>query len=315
MDARTEAALRAGRPTYLYSVIPGGAYTPEELHSAIAEDIVVARHYADVSPDAARAEVVADDRLVYVSYRKDGSIYWTKNKVRLRRGETILTDGTSAIRARCGNRISTEAMAPVSEAEPDPVIFDRLLDDDDVGPAAASERPAAGADLLLSEPLSAGVRPTATMVSSPLASRDRGVADPAPGIATPSDPDPLVDDPSRTPGDPSPAPGTNPPPAPPTRDDGPLDAGPDPVSTPPGLLDPLPGIITEDPPDQQDPLVLVPGQDWLNPETPDGPPGWYGGDPGAPLAPVNPVPVPEPGTLLLVGGGAVALLRKLRARR
>jgi hypothetical protein len=30
--------------------------------------------------------------------------------------------------------------------------------------------------------------------------------------------------------------------------------------------------------------------------------------------PINPVPVPEPGTLLMVGGGVAAVVRKLRAR-
>jgi hypothetical protein len=34
-----------------------------------------------------------------------------------------------------------------------------------------------------------------------------------------------------------------------------------------------------------------------------------------PAEPVNPVPVPEPGTFLLVGGGVAALVRTFRTRR
>ena len=117
------------RPVFRHSVIPGGVYSPAELKNALARDAVAASHYPSLKPEAVRAAVVTQDRFAYVSYRKDDQIYWTRNKVRLSAGETILTDGANEIRARCGNCISDTAMLPVADVEPDAAELDRLVDE------------------------------------------------------------------------------------------------------------------------------------------------------------------------------------------
>ena len=106
-------APKDGRANYNYSVIPGGARNPQELAHAMQTDSVVAEHYRDVDPSTMRPERVSANRLAYVSYRKNDQVFWTKNKVRIYEGETILTDGDREIRGRCGNAIS---MAPSSAA-------------------------------------------------------------------------------------------------------------------------------------------------------------------------------------------------------
>ena len=56
------------------------------------------------------------------------------------------------------------------------------------------------------------------------------------------------------------------------------------------------------------------GGDPANPENPENPGNPQ--NPGNPENPPNPVPTPEPGTLLLVGGGVISItLRRLRSRR
>mgnify|MGYP007054665806 CR=1 FL=1 len=127
------ANLESDRPVYRHSVIPGGAYTPEELRTALVKDPVAATHYEGLNRNAVRQEIVKRDRFAYVSYRKNDQIYWTRNKVRLAAGETILTDGTQEVRARCGNCISETPMSPVAETEPDLIELDRLVDDDEPG--------------------------------------------------------------------------------------------------------------------------------------------------------------------------------------
>ncbi|NOT28153.1 MAG: hypothetical protein HOP16_18890, partial [Acidobacteria bacterium] len=116
------------RAVFKHSVIPGGVFTPEELQSALAQDAVAAAHYRNLNTSAVRTETVKQDRLAYVSYRKDDQIYWTRNKVRLKQGETILTDGASEVRARCGNCISETPGFPVAEVEPEAAELDRLVD-------------------------------------------------------------------------------------------------------------------------------------------------------------------------------------------
>lgn len=106
------------RRLYPYSVIPGGVESAQELRNAIANDPLVARLYANF--DLSRAHVVrlSKDQEVYVSYRLGGRIFWTKKRLLLRTGETVLTDGTHEARTRCGNRVSETPMQPVAPNEP-----------------------------------------------------------------------------------------------------------------------------------------------------------------------------------------------------
>ena len=121
LEKALKASAESSRPNYPFSVIGGGVFNAAELGAAIKRDDVVAAHYKDVSLEDVRVERVTEPRFAYVSYRKGDEIYWTKNKVRLHPGETILTDGDTQIRARCGNCISLEPMLPTSPDEPESV--------------------------------------------------------------------------------------------------------------------------------------------------------------------------------------------------
>src|SRR5579875_2590657 len=75
---------RFDRPRlYPYSVVPGGVESVQELRNAIANDPLVASLYAKC--DLSRAHVVrlTESQEVYVSYRMDGKIYWTKKRLLL----------------------------------------------------------------------------------------------------------------------------------------------------------------------------------------------------------------------------------------
>ncbi|MDQ1409357.1 MAG: hypothetical protein QOJ41_1092 [Acidobacteriaceae bacterium] len=106
------------RTLYPYSVIAGGAESPQELKEAVAVDPVVAQHYLDF--DLAKAHRVTLDapKLVYVSYRIGNKVFWTKHKLALRKGEAMLSDGRNMARTRCGNRISVLPVRPNAPAEP-----------------------------------------------------------------------------------------------------------------------------------------------------------------------------------------------------
>lgn len=102
------AASRSLRPNFPYSVIAGGAYSPAELRYAAKTDHLVSGHYDDFDLKSAHLVRLTDDRFQYVSYRLKNHIYWTRRKLRIPKGEVLLTDGTNFARTRCGNRLSSK---------------------------------------------------------------------------------------------------------------------------------------------------------------------------------------------------------------
>ena len=107
------ASNQTGRRIYPFSVIPGGAYSAEELALARRIDSVVAAHYANFDSDSVELRTLSRDELMYVSYRKANRIFWTLDKRRIPRGETVLSDGKHMARTRCGNRLSAGPQFPV----------------------------------------------------------------------------------------------------------------------------------------------------------------------------------------------------------
>ncbi|MGH9609880.1 MAG: PEP-CTERM sorting domain-containing protein [Bryobacteraceae bacterium] len=116
--ATVSAMVRSLRPDYPYSVIPGGAYSQAELRYAVNHDPVVRKHYGDFDVADTQVVTLTADRYEYASYRIKNKIYWTKRRLRLRKGEALLTDGTHYARTRCGNRLSNTRKGPTSPLEP-----------------------------------------------------------------------------------------------------------------------------------------------------------------------------------------------------
>jgi hypothetical protein len=106
------------RPVYPYSVIPGGARSGSELAARIAQDAVVAKHFSGFDTSRSRIVRAPREKFVYVAYRIDNNVFWTKKKLLIQRGEELITDGTAYARTRCGNRISDSAVLPTSSLEP-----------------------------------------------------------------------------------------------------------------------------------------------------------------------------------------------------
>ncbi len=293
LPVTSPVALRRAR--FNYSVIPGGVFDGEELTRAVERDPVVAEHYRNVDTATMRPQVLTSDRRAYVSYRRDDRLYWTSRKVLIRSGETILTNGQTETRARCGNCISMEPLLPTSADEPDEMQLDALTD---TGPVIVSwplnafglypTGGPAGADV------STGL-PTPTALTSPLfgfgpggflAGGVGGSPDGSPfGAATP--------------------PGVFPA-APPFAGTPPPGVGSPPLA---GEVNPLlagnpsaPGSPSGNTP-ELGPSVLAPLLDADSTQ------------PGLPPPPPQPTVTPEPATLLLLGSGLAGLLaRRWRAR-
>lgn len=115
--------VRSLRPNYPYSVVPGGVYSPDELRAAIQKHPLVREHYADFNLRSARLVKLTEDQHQYVSFRLGNHIFWTRNKLRIPKGEVLVTDGNSYARTRCGNRLSEIPKGNTTSLQPP----DRLL--------------------------------------------------------------------------------------------------------------------------------------------------------------------------------------------
>ena len=109
---------RNRRTVYPYSVVPGGVRSSDELRAAADDDPLVAAHYSGFDYQHAHIVEVKQPELVYVSYRKDGHIYWTRKQLSLHVGEKLLTDGHKTARTRCGNQVSVLPQSNVAPHEP-----------------------------------------------------------------------------------------------------------------------------------------------------------------------------------------------------
>jgi hypothetical protein len=111
-------AMRPSRPAYPYSVIPGGIDSGEELRQIAERDPVVAQHFKGFDYQLAHVVTVSEKQLVYVAYRKGNKVYWTRKKMPLHPGETLISDGKITARTRCGNRVAVAPLGPPGPMDP-----------------------------------------------------------------------------------------------------------------------------------------------------------------------------------------------------
>ncbi len=127
-SVRQESANEMSRrPVYPYSVVSGGVRSAGELKSAAANDSVVALHYAGFDFSRAHLVRLLGERSVYLSYRIGNRVYWTRHRVKLHKGETLLTDGKMTARARCANRVEEQPQQESSQLEPPAAKFDEPI--------------------------------------------------------------------------------------------------------------------------------------------------------------------------------------------
>ncbi len=117
-SASSSGTSQAQRPIFRYSIVPGGVRDARELQSAASQDPVVAQHYSDFRIAAARTVRLEKPLEMYVSYRRNNQVYWTRNRMVIPAGESLISDGENLARVRCGNRLSAIAAKPVAVSEP-----------------------------------------------------------------------------------------------------------------------------------------------------------------------------------------------------
>ena len=159
-SVRPVSAPLAKRAIYPFSIVPGGVRDARELQSATTADPLVGRHYSDFRIAEARAIRFDHPLAMYVSYRRNNQVFWTRNRMVIPANEALLSDGENLARVRCANRLSPVALKPVAATEPSkeemndpsfvPPLMADLLPGEPVGvfpdaPAAILSGPASNA--------------------------------------------------------------------------------------------------------------------------------------------------------------------------
>ena len=273
------AEARTPRLVFPYSVVPGGIEDAAEIAGVLSKDAVVEAHYRGFRADLARTMVLDQPKMVYVSYRVKDQVYWTRNKVELKQGEKVITDGKELIRARCGNRVSDAPMTPMALMDPPEVSADTpLLPQPLVAlakpggpPPEPVEEPPAEPAPVVSEPVSrTGPAPSRASIVPFLVPMGGGGGGVTPSVVPPSG---LTARPAGT-QPPGGSPPSNPPVAPPA-----------PSAEPPSTKPPTAPPATAPPAPPSD------GPKPSNP-SPNPPPGGPGAPPATPPAPSEPPSTP-----------------------
>ncbi len=111
-------------PVYPYSVVDGGVSSVQDLRSAMWRDPLVAKHYSNFELDRAKVIEARTGGDFHVSYRVGDQIFWTRKRLKVARGEKLITDGTSFARTRCANLLSDVPRGKTSPDEPEAEVFD-----------------------------------------------------------------------------------------------------------------------------------------------------------------------------------------------
>jgi len=115
------------RPVYPYSVVSGGVRDAQELKWVAQHDPVVASHYAGFDYEHARIVRLILARSAFISYRIGDKVYFTRHRVTLKKGETVITDGKITARSRCGNRVEEAPQQATSSSEPPAIKLDQPI--------------------------------------------------------------------------------------------------------------------------------------------------------------------------------------------
>ncbi len=158
--AISSMAMRPGRPSYLYSVIPGGVANAEELRQAMAHDPVIARQFEGFDFQRAHLVQVSGKQTMHVAYRMGDKVYWTRKKLPLHPGETLISDGKIVARTRCGNRIALVPLGPPAMVDPVDADLNEPLFSNDLVTNEVAPQPEAYADALPLPVVASALQPT-----------------------------------------------------------------------------------------------------------------------------------------------------------
>jgi hypothetical protein len=107
----------AFRPLNL-ALIRGGFTSTDEFFQRVQADPVLKSFYGTCSDPQATMKPLAEDVLVFSTFRRGDEIKWTRKPMLVHQGEYILTFCGKTVLARCANLISYSPMQPSEDVPP-----------------------------------------------------------------------------------------------------------------------------------------------------------------------------------------------------
>jgi len=91
------------RKVFPFSVVPSGTMSRKGVQLKVDADAVVGDHYRGLQLDKLKPFRLAKPAQGLVSYRIGNKIFWTAQRLYLKPGEILPSDGVNLIRGRSGN--------------------------------------------------------------------------------------------------------------------------------------------------------------------------------------------------------------------
>lgn len=107
MLQQIKTAEHGAAPIYGHAVAPGGIWSKEQL----------LEYYPQMHADNIQLIRLKESISTFVTYKRDGKIYWTSQPHDYPAGEAVWTDGITFVLQRCGNQIQFE-LPPDAVTEP-----------------------------------------------------------------------------------------------------------------------------------------------------------------------------------------------------
>jgi hypothetical protein len=150
-----KAASELDEPTDASSQVNGKWYglcpknsihSVEDFRRAVLRDPVLAQYYADFDWDRAKTQRLHEPASVFVAYRKDNFIQYTKRPITLPSGDVYLSDGNRNVRSFCCNDFADAPQPGAEEAVSQPMPsthppFAYMPDNDPGGVASVPAQP------------------------------------------------------------------------------------------------------------------------------------------------------------------------------
>ena len=148
--------VRASFRPLNFALLRGGFASTDEFFERVNADPILHAYYGGCSEAGASMKPLAEDILVFSTFRRGNEIKWASKPLLVRKGEYVLTFCGKTVLARCANLISWSPMQPSEDIPPSflEVPTDVIGDPEAIVPVSAASHSAPGVFAAAAAPMS-----------------------------------------------------------------------------------------------------------------------------------------------------------------